>query len=369
MRTLEDLQQSLARRAEAAPDGTGMVERARAGAGRIRRRRRIVQGAAAVIVMAVAAVTVPPALRERTVPAEAPPFRSVTEMSVAMAPGSDFVIPWRVSVGGREEAQAAHRTEVTAARPDQLTVNEGATVVVFDPGAFDPAALRKGEPVTVGERQAWYEPDLPREVDMLPLTERNTPAKTSGPALGWQEASGAWVVLYRHAVTPKVRAELIEVARDLRVQDPPRPVSVPFRFGWLPSGLRVTGLELHDTTLLSGKSAAVGYGYDSGPAVGDAPLTVFAQTGKGDRDWEAIRPELPAPQRAGGHDAWYIDRPTKALTPPEGGSIVVVDTGTCHLQLNIADSGRIPQADAMRMAGELTVSDCGNVDTWLPLSG
>ncbi|MEU4562675.1 hypothetical protein AB0F72_30220 [Actinoplanes sp. NPDC023936] len=369
MRTLEDLQQSLARRAEAAPDGAGMVERARAGAGRIRRRRRIVQGAATVVAVAAAAVTVPLALRETTPPdpAEAPPpFRSVTELSAAMAPGSDFVIPWRSSAGDREQAQVVHRAAVTAARPDQLTVNEGAGVLVFDPGAYDPAALRRGEPVTVGGRQAWYAPDLPVEEDMS-LDGRNAPALTNGPALGWQEPSGAWVVLFRHSVTPAVRADLIEVARDLRVQDPPQPVRAPFRFGWLAPGLRVTGLQLHDSALLSGKSAAVTYGYDSGPA-GDVSMTVFAVTGEGDRDWEMIRPALPAPQRVGGHDAWYVDRPNDALAPAEGGSIVVVDTGACHLQLSVADSTRIPEADAMRMAGELTVSDCGDLDTWLPLT-
>ncbi|WP_433831078.1 hypothetical protein ACQP2E_12560 [Actinoplanes sp. CA-015351] len=131
MRTLEDLSQSLARRAETAPDGTGMVEHAQAGVVRIRRRRRIIQGAATGVAVAAA----PLALRESTTlpPAEPPPFRSVAELSVSLAPGSDFVIPWRTSAGDREATKVVQHSEITAARPEELTVNHGATVQVYDP--------------------------------------------------------------------------------------------------------------------------------------------------------------------------------------------------------------------------------------------
>ncbi|MBB2949013.1 hypothetical protein FB565_008799 [Actinoplanes lutulentus] len=371
MRTEEDLSQSLSRRAATAPDGTGMVEQARAGVVRIRHRRRILQGAATVVAVAAAALTVPLALREGTMPPPAepaPPFRSVAELSVSLAPGSDFVIPWRNSNGNREEARVAHSSEIAAARPEELTVNQGATVQVYDPGTFDPAGLRTGEPVSAAGRQAWYTPNLTIVEDMTPLHAVTEPAQINGPALGWQEASGAWVVLFRLTATAQVRAELIEVAQDLRIQDPPQRVSVPYRFGWLPQGLAVTAVDLHDLAQLS-TSASVAYGYTGQPAGKSLPpVIVYAVPGKGDRDWETIRPDLGAPQRAGGHDFWYLDTKNRAISPPEGGSVIVMDTGTCHLQLSFADRARIPEPDAMRIVQELTVADCADLSTWLPLT-
>lgn len=373
MTTIEDLQQSLTYCAGAAPDGTGMVERARAGAVRIRRRRRVLQGAATVVAVAVAAVTVPLALRQNTAPpaAEAPPpFRTVTRLSVTTVPGSDFVVPWRQSVPGEESGRVIHRAEVTAERPEELTVNQGASFQVFDPGAYDAANLRTGTPVTVADRQAWFVPSLPLKEDMSPFNGVYSPAESTGPALGWQETSGAWVLLFRHTLTASTRAELIEVARNVRIQDPPQRVAAPYRFGWVAPDLRVTGLQLHDLRQLSG-AATVAYDYgDARPAGRDSRpvMIVYATTAEDDRDWEVIDKVLKTPRKAGGHDVWYLEKRNQALTPAEGGSIVVVDTGRCHIQLNIADRTRIPKKDALRMAEELTVTDCGDVSTWMPLA-
>ncbi|MEU4695072.1 hypothetical protein [Actinoplanes sp. NPDC023714] len=370
MRTIEDLQQSLAQRAGAAPDGTGMVERARDGAVRIRRRRRVLQGAATVVAVAVAAVTVPLALRQDTAPpaAEAPPFRDVTQLSLTTVPGSDFVVPWRQSVPGEESGLVSHRAELTAERPEELTVNQGAGFEVFDPGAYDPANLRAGTPVTVADRQAWYVPDLPIEEDMTPFDGVSAPAGSTGPALGWQETSGAWVLLFRRHLTASTRAELIEVARNVRIQDPLRQVAAPYRFGWLAPGLRVAGLQVRDLRQLSG-AATVAYDYGDDRPAGRPAMIVYAGAAAGDRDWEMIDKELTTPRKAGGHDVWYLEEPNRALEPVDGGSIVVVDTGRCHIQLNIADRTRIPKQDAVRMAEELTATDCADVSTWMPLAG
>ncbi|MEV6343145.1 hypothetical protein [Actinoplanes sp. NPDC051851] len=369
MRTLDDLRRSLDEHAGSAPDGFGMVERARTGAGRIRRRRRILQGAAAVVAVLATAVAVPVALRERASAPIAPaakPYRTAEQYSLTLAADSAFVVPWHTLDRTRQILSVANAAAVVADRPEEVGGNTGAQVVAFDPGVFDPADLRAGEAVTVSGQRAWYAAALPFDyATVLPMVD-TTPIRMNVPAVGWEGASGVWIVVYRpQRSTPaaSTRAELLEVARDVRLRDTLETVRSPFHLGWLPSGLTADALELHDLAQLAGKSVSVAFGDGTDARA----LSVMAQPAAGDRDWETIRPELGEPEKVAGYDVWYQTEKASGLVPGEGGSVTSVVAGTCHLSISVEDRNRITEADVHRLLTGLTLGKCADVSTWRAL--
>ena len=178
--------------------------------------------------------------------------------------------------------------------------------------ALDPAALRRGEPVGIGGPKAWYLANYTPDLDGIPV---------SGPVIGWKDAAtGAWVLVAGHSA--KLRAGLVEVARDVRLAGNIEPVS-PVSFAWVPPGLKT----MHD---LAGMTSKVING---------------AQT-------------------------WYLPRPNRlfVLSPAEGADMVIA-AGNCQITVHVSDRTRISEADLDRMVGSATFGDCADASGWRPPLG
>lgn len=371
MRNLTDLRETLETHAGEAPDGTDLVPRARAGAVRIRRRRRALQGAAAAAAVAAVVVAAPLAVRPSPggIPsgAESAPYRTPSRLSVGVVPGSDFTVTIRGSDGSRQFAQVRSSADVRADRPGVPGRNSGADVLAYDPGTFDPTALRRGERVTVSGREGWYVPNLTTGGSVPGQVYRLT---SDGPAVGWQDGSGVWVVVRRHSVGPETRSELVEVAEDIRL-DPPHEARAPFRFGWVPDGLPVTYVQLADDPARD-LYAQFGFGAAVPPEAGDppvavVPLMVRAVPSTNPDSW--IRADLPAPTPIGGHDTWYLPRPNDLFVGPETGADLLVDAGSCIVYLQVRDRTQVNRAELTRMVENATFGSCTDPAGWLPPVG
>lgn len=111
-------------------------------------------------------------------------------------------------------------------------------VEVFEPGAYDPAAARAGEPVDVAGKAGFYRPDLLCQCFGATVTD---------PILAWEYAPDAWAGVRfsgSEGWPPDMRAQLLRLAKAVRT-DQTIPLRVPFKVGYLPEGLRPSGGEVH----------------------------------------------------------------------------------------------------------------------------
>jgi len=287
MTDIRELRQVLDAQAELAPDGTGVIEAARAGAVRFRRRRRVRYAAGAAVVAAVLAV-VPAAVARiggtgppPAAPAARPPF----QLTLDLAPESGYR---KLSYGVVGVVQYL----VARASNGDMT-NFGAGVALYDPGTFDASALLRGEKITVRGHPAYYVPDflVGKDIKLPGEDSKGTPSSTPGPSdgsrrlvrpgdlemvdvrmpvIGWQEPSGAWVVVYQG----RDKVGLARVAESVRVGDA-RPLKAPFRLGHVPAGLPGTVGRVSDSNPAM-SSFGVGFGATGTPTLLDLVAPSFA---------------------------------------------------------------------------------------------
>ncbi|MEV6302770.1 hypothetical protein AB0M02_25380 [Actinoplanes sp. NPDC051861] len=356
MNTLEDLRRTLDTHATAAPDAFGLIERARTHAVRLRRRRRILTGTGTALAIVLVSVAVPLFLRQPAPapsPPAAPPSRSAAQLSVELVPGSAFQITTR---GGTEDSQWATvraTVDIESARPGRPGANEGADVIVHDPGTYDPAVLQRGEPVTVAGRPGWYVESLPSVV-IVPL---DLPA-AAGPAVGFQDPSGAWVTVGDVEAEETARQHLIEIGNQVRLAEPIE-AGAPFQFGWLPEGLPVSRVR----QLPMGPAVTFGFGPVSGR---DVALSVTAQSSVGDRDWPMIKDGMPDTVTVNGNTVRYAARPNAVWTGPDTGADMTVEVGTCVFYFHVLDRERLSRPDLLRIVEHARFTSCDDPSTWLP---
>lgn len=122
------------------------------------------------------------------------------------------------------------------------------SIMVFAPGAYDPAAARQGSPVDVAGKPGFYREDMPCLCDaIVPI-----------PGLAWEYAPNAWAYV-RYSPKPfpaDLHAQLLRVAKAVRT-DQTTLLRVPFRIGYLPAGMRANSGGTGLTTMGSG--GAVSY--------------------------------------------------------------------------------------------------------------
>jgi hypothetical protein len=119
--------------------------------------------------------------------------------------------------------------------------SEIADVTVYAAGAFQPSKIKHAQPVTVGQIHGLF--------GEVPVTV-SVPSKhvVPTPTLAWQLSSGRWATVsgwwpselaaHHLQLDPLTEAKRIAAAFDTSVS---RPFLVPFRVGYLPSGLERTG--------------------------------------------------------------------------------------------------------------------------------
>ncbi|WP_127504640.1 hypothetical protein [Actinoplanes solisilvae] len=373
MTSLDKLKDTLERGAALAPDGSGLVEQARAGAVRLRHRNRM--RAVAAVIVAVALVSGVPAV-VRTFAAEPPPnpagpmthYREPHQLSLQLAPDPIY---FNMLFGTRD------KTQFLIVRPiDNLRNDSGATATAYDPGTFDPTRLRRGERVTVQGRPAFYvenlDPPVPSAGPSAPIPGRDEVPYRRGAAVGWQDPSGVWITVSEGSD----RATMLRVAEKIRLTAPTT-ARTPVRFGWVPLDLPLSFAEIRDVAE-HGVSAQVGFGAPadrpgetSGPFLSmprDTPLRVSMMSMEGIMTlWGENYTELPM-RTIAGHRTWYIDRDTSPFRIGAG-SQMMIQAGSCAVTIGVRDRESIPYASLVRMVENMTFGGCVDNSNWLPIIG
>lgn len=377
MRSVDDIRQVLLEHEAFAPDGTGLVESARAGAGRIRRRRRLAVAAAVVIALvvpvAVVAVGRDTGTRESAVTPASPPYRSALQLTVGVDPDSGYS-PLDYWVNrNRQQFQL---------RPSHGA--QDANVVVHNPGTFPPAPMRRGQPITVGGRTARYIPDFDLDVACAAAASPGQPTELPDgctgrdagrgvvrmPVIGWIEPSGAGVLVF--ISDRATQADLTRAAATVRVS-PPRDVRAPYRLGYLPAGLTgvyaaatdsgpwqprsLLAFDTDPTTPVSGLDMATGFA----PEI-TATLTIMGMPRSSYVDEKAV--ELGPPTRVAGLDTYYGTRNVGAWRIEFGAAVLVVVAGACQFHFGVRDSTVVPYPELVRMVENATFADCADPATW-----
>jgi len=108
----------------------------------------------------------------------------------------------------------------------------GGTVRVYGPGAFNPATIQHGTPVDVNGHRGYYGKLGHLEPGLL----------VSGTVVAWPYAADAWaLVTLKIPSGPARLTDEVKVAEAVRIG--PAALKVPFRLGYLPSGLAPTAAQ------------------------------------------------------------------------------------------------------------------------------
>src|SRR6185437_5424454 len=232
MTNVDQLPQAMERYAAVlAPDGHGVLEGARA----IHRRRRRRASIAATTAVAVLVAGVPVLISRTTgtshgAPAASkaptPAYRQPLELTVDLLPGQ--------SAAKMVYGVYGHVQFITA-RPAG-TVTSFGDVLVYDPGTLDTKPFLAGDKVQVRGHVAYHTttfPVGPPGYGRLPTSPPPTGPVTD-EAVGWPDASGAWVV-----VTGALNLNgLLALAENVRLGVSSRVVA-PFHLSYLPPGAQV----------------------------------------------------------------------------------------------------------------------------------
>jgi hypothetical protein len=322
-------------------------------------------GAAALLVIGGAAATVGVVRLQRGEPdrtvAEQPvddaPARRPDQITIDIDPTSGFV----ATVRGTDTTR-----QFVTAHDFALGTTEGGRyageVSVYDPGTFDAAPLRGGEVVDVAGHDARYVPAY----RFAALSETDPPHRS--PAVGWQDPSGVWLLVYSAPGEKLAREDLIRLAESITMA-PPRDLRTPFRLGATPNGLAVTYVRSDEqdgnrggTIGLSdprrkASSAAV---YEGAPYGVTVSISAIAPDAK----WAAEKATLGGGAKVGGYPAWYSEG--KNMLSPEGnGSVLAVETEQCVLRLRTADRKAISRAELNHTVEDMAIGDCSDPDTWI----
>jgi hypothetical protein len=280
--------------------------------------------------------------------------RGPGQVTLDLVPTKGYIAAARVADGTR---QALTVQSLQSGTGDPA--GYGGQVSAYDPGTFEPAALKAGQSGVVAGRDAWYVPAY----EFSGHTDGDgKPYRT--PALGWQDPSGVWLLVYADAAAGggKVfdRAGLQRLA-DTVLISPPRDLRAPFRLGWTPPGLTLTYISSVDNAGSPG-SATVGLS-----AAGRRPSTAASYPGVPEnvdlsisaagpgKNWTAEKARLSGHTTVAGRPAWLAGRD------------LVVDAGRCVLRLHTA--AERPRADLEHMIKEMLIGDCAQTDGWTPPGG
>jgi hypothetical protein len=361
MTTLDDLRDTFDTHTGTAPDVDLTVLAARAGATRIRRRRRVAVACVAAALVAVVAA-VPSAVaglrKDGPAPAAEPAYRRPGQLSLSVAPSTDYFV--------LDHGADGHRQSLLIRGLSAASGNLTATVFVYDPGTYDATALARGKRVTVNGHPAFQVTSLPGGV--------SPPAKAPylAEAIGWQDDSGAWIV-----VTGADKAEyLTTLAAAVRL-GPPSSASGPVGFGWVPGDLPLSYVVnkeadphphgyVYTATLGFGAGTPIGR-YDEFTGPGTRPLSVsvlpvenrgFGENNSAEGgDWQTIN----------GYQVRFVtDRGSQAFPDGPGGH-VLVSNGSCGVTIAVTDLTEIPFAQVQKMIGRMTVRSCTDLSTWGPV--
>ncbi|MGY4912540.1 hypothetical protein [Micromonospora aurantiaca (nom. illeg.)] len=239
-----------------------------------------------------------------------------------------------------------------------------AYLTVYRPGAFDPAAIKDGQNVTVAGRKA-VRATLPFGLD-----PRN-PLDPGNKLFAWEYADNAWAAVTSisgDTATPSFDdlGGLVTGLKPAR----PTPAPLPFTVGYVPRGYVPLQTGTHAMPGLSGIAAARGGDYGGAtytrPALPTSGLTAPFDSVEG-----AIRDGFHI----------FVTPSTSANQSPEPGAAkcysgAVRSGGFCNIWsadgsvvVQVSSEGvggKLPQAELRRIAEGISVADVRDESTWTP---
>jgi hypothetical protein len=358
MTTVDDLRHSLEGHAMLAPDATGLVEAAQAGAARIHRRRRITAIVTAAVLVVAAAVAVPVTWRLRAAPVapavtgpHIPIGRKAQEMTLAIDPGfpastvlqaTDFESQ-RINVEQRSGSKIVFSADIHAWEPS----------VIGSVGGLPTGAIV--ERITVAGHAAEY-------VTTPPAT-RGGPAPD--PSVRWTEPTGVYVRVTQDYGTAD-RARLLALAAAVHI-GPAHPLLMPFQIARIPAGEQVVSASAGETSV-AGEPAALTlsasgnvearllliYAEDKiplervagGPFGGPTPVAPIG----GRRAWKAAK------------ERWMASMPSHEST-----DALVVDAGSYWAIFS--SSPELSAEQVRQVASSTTFATFTDKSSWLPPVG
>ena len=271
--------------------------------------------------------------------------------------------PWQVAIDLDISAGFLVTAAVVDAGRQTLTVQNiglndnpagayGGEVSAFEPGVLDENQLHGGEAVNV-------------DVD---LDARYVPAYTFAahgdgaaqqwqtPAVGWQDPSGTWVLVYGDETTTK--ESLLKLAGAVRLGTP-RDLRMPFRLsGGFPDGLAPTYIQSPENKV-GGLPPTVGLSAPSRTPSRAAvyrtespSLDLSVSAAPRDAQWATTRKTLGAAAKVAGHDTWF-----------DSGQLTV-ETDRCIIHVRGATTA--PRDQLARIVDGMTIGDCTDLDSWIP---
>jgi hypothetical protein len=271
--------------------------------------------------------------------------------------------PWQVSIDLDISAGFLVTSAVVDAGRQTLTVQNigfndnpagayGGEVSAFEPGVLDENQLRGGEAVNI-------------DVD---LDARYVPAYTFAahgdgaaqqwqtPAVGWQDPSGTWVLVYGDETTTK--ESLLKLAGAVRLGTP-RDLRMPFRLGGgFPDGLAPTYVQAPENKV-GGLPPTVGLSVpDRAPSRAavyrtESPsLDLSVSALAPDAQWATTRKKLGPAAKVAGHDTWFSP------------GLLTAEAERCIIQVHAAKA--VPRDQLSRIVEEMTIGDCTDLDSWIP---
>jgi hypothetical protein len=195
--------------------------------------------AAALVGGVIAAVIVGGQHSQRSAPANGPTLPPLTGrpfvFQVGVAPGSSLRIkvPYLTST---------HETDPVVSSDPSI----GAYVISFQPGAYDLAAqMPKRTPVSFNGHQGWFglSPEMSLVDDSPSGGATGNPTSFSTGTVAWEYAPSQWQLIQSRGAKEDLgvlsasdRDRELLVAKQLRT-DLAQPLRVPYKLGYLPSGL------------------------------------------------------------------------------------------------------------------------------------
>ena len=360
MTNVDELRETLEHYAVLAPDGNGVVERAKA----IHRRRRRRTSIATATAAAVLVGTVPVVVSRVGHPGHVAPAVSPAPVDGGLLKLTLDLMP------GQSAAKVAYgrygHTQYMSVRPHGTFTSSG-EVYAEDPGTYDPKYFLAADKVQVHGHIAYYNEfmahDNPAGLHYDYLSNPPLLSPVFHGAVGWPDPSGTWIIVNGG----KNLADLLALAENVRLGVPSRVVA-PVHLGYLPRGAQLTFAQTRNGERESDLAFS---GEPLSPlarAAGWVNPPLLIKTVNRTADVDAHQKGTPPALTIAGHDSWwYTYHPAGpfAFYGKDSGALFV-NAGNCQLQILVAHVNKFPFDELKRIVEGATFTDCSDVSTWGP---
>ncbi|BCJ60239.1 hypothetical protein [Micromonospora endophytica] len=241
------------------------------------------------------------------------------------------------------------RKDLPAGKGKRVSGAHFAHLTLYRPGAFDPAGITDGTPLTVAGRQA------------ISSAATNPPNQQ----LAWEYADNAWAVVTAFSYDADPSVEDLSALVTALKPSPAVPAKLPFRVGELPAGYTPVEIGTNAIPGLNG-IAAPGDSYGGATYANPAPATTGLTKPYGGDDGEAIPSSFSI----------FVTPSAKSNQTPKPGKTECFpqsSTPFCNVysadgvvQVQVVGTGQFSSTELTRIAKSVEVVDVTDEAAWIP---